>query len=360
MYRLMSASYELEASFAPEVLAPQHEGIYDTQLRAMAEVVVKGAGATLGVGSGAGQYYLRMPGNSPEYVSSVIWQGQDQGEANFAVMPPQDFSHRYFGVASPATPTGEKLWVEGVDLHPTGSRYGKILIDYNTLTDPSERIPLAIGAFVGGMRQHSIAESSGAELRGISLSPDVHQRLGTALLSFWRTLEIPPRASGEGTGTRAAFDLARQVIGHGIYQAKAGGQLDCRYDSLTELHDRRGIASGFLGEDSRTNSLTAVVRNHTTYPERIDYIQIPLSYTGGDAVISHYAITAHSVSTRFCVVSSNKIANSDPAELIASVQANKRRLDALDADDVGDVIRQLYDELGGFVNTLHQQETSQE
>ncbi|HEU4914255.1 MAG TPA: hypothetical protein VFT16_02505 [Candidatus Saccharimonadales bacterium] len=349
----MSTSYELEASFDPEILAPQHEGVYDTQLRAMSELVLTGAGATLGVGTGAGQYYLRMPGNVSKYVSTVIWPGQDQGETNFAVLPPQDFSHRYFGVASPATPNGDKLWVEGVGLLATGSRYGKILINYNTLSEPSSRVPLAIGAFVGNMGQRPEDEINSVAQRGISLSPDTHQRLGRALLSFWATLEMPLRITGEGTGTRAAFDLARQVIDRGVYQANAGGHLDCRYDSLMELRDRRGINSGFVGEDSRTNSLTAVVRNHTTYPERIDYIQIPLSYTGDDAVVSHYAITAHSVGARFCVVPHKKIATTDVAELIMSIQANKRRLDLLDTDGVDDVIRQLYDELGGFVKTLH-------
>jgi hypothetical protein len=308
-----------------------------------------GAGVEVGIGSTAAQSYLHVRGSTPEYLSSIIWENpQEADSACFAVLPPQDMARRYFGVTSRADETGDKMWVEGVDLHSMGSHYGKILVSYDALTDPDARVPLAAGAFVDSMRSYITRRHEGDATTTLGIDQNTHQRLGSTLLSLWDTLSLPPSIETKRPESRNAFDLARQIINQGVDQS-AKGKLECRFDKITAYEDTRGIVSGFVGEDSRTNSMTALVRNYMVYPERIDYIQIPLSYNGGDAIVSHYAISPNHVGTRFCVVPNEKVSSGNVTDLITAIQRSPRSLRGLDQEASTDLIRELYGELGKFV-----------
>ncbi|MET1033115.1 MAG: hypothetical protein ABWX94_01305 [Candidatus Saccharimonadales bacterium] len=347
----MSAEYDIESYAALQNLVPQQDVLYRNQLRSIADLTLHGVGFDVGVGSSARQYYLRLGGEVGQNVTSLAWQSStESGAVNFAVLPPREGARNYFGIVSPADHDEEKLWVEGVDLRPTGGGYGKLLVGYDSMMDRGRKIPIAIGAFVNTMRGQMVSPVQEAnETLIVGLNHETHQKLGAAILSFWQTLSMPPRLSIEHASSKSAFDLANLILVSELRRISQGGN-DSRFDTVRPHMDARGNIAGFVGKDNRSNSILALVRNNAVYPERIDYIQIPLSPKAeDDSVVSHYAIASSSISTRICIVSPALVKDENISDLVRTIQLNRQPHERVGGELLDDVVRELHAELGRLI-----------
>jgi len=343
------AEYTVEAHADLQELVPPQADFYRNQLRSITDLTMRGAGFDVGVGSSASQYYLRIGGGVTQNVPSLVWQSPSEPEVvNFAVLPPREGMRNYFGTVNPGDHDEDRLWVEGVDLQPAGGRYSRLLMGYEPLIEPARRIPMAIGAFIDTMRENVTPPTETDSTLVVGLDHDTHQKLGGAILSFWQTLSAPPGLAAEHAGSKSAFDLANLILVREVERYTHGGT-DSRFETVRLHRDARGNVAGFVGKDIRSNSVLALVRNNTVYPERIDYIQIPLSSEGDESVVSHYAISGRSIATRVCVLSSSLTNNENIGDLIRTIQRKKQPLEVIDDDSIGYVVRELHAELGRLV-----------
>lgn len=343
----------MDAMSEVQILVPQQTAFYQAQLRAVANFALQGAGADLGAGSDARQYFLHVAGSSPQNVSSFVWRNPaDPNSTNFVVLPPQDLSRRYFGVASGADGTGDKMWVEGVDLHATGSRYGRLLVSYNNLVEPATRVPLAIGALIDAMRTHLVAPDEERQTTSlVGLAPETHRRLGNALISFWNTVTPPADLSSERFSIKGAYDLTSLILRHQIELA-VEGKTDGRHTTLRPYLDARDNVTGFVGEDEQNKQVNIMVRDNTQYPERINYISWSTpnpEAADEDVVVSHYVITRDGVGARLCVLPSGVVMGIGVRGLVTKIQRHDAPLETLPPEEIGTIIRGLHSELGDLL-----------
>lgn len=350
-------AYTIESTAELQSLVPQQTDFYQSQLRAIGNFAFQGAGANLGAGSESTRYFLNIGGSAPQNVSSLVWRSPaDLHSANFAVLPPQEISRRYFGRTTKATEEGNALWVEGIDLHPVGSHYGKLLVSYNETVDQRNRVPLAIGAFIDSMRAHRALPVEERNITSvIGLDPDTHRELGNALLTFWETVTPATNLRTEQTSQRGAYDLASLILRREIELATQG-RPDGRHDILSTYVDARGNVSGFIGEDKENGLLSIMVRDSTTYPDTINYLSLATptpELSDEDIVVSHYAITPAGVGTRICVLSSEEMKHIGPKELVAKIQRRREPLEQVGPASLETIMRGLHAELGALLGSTH-------
>jgi hypothetical protein len=343
----MSMLYSIEAPFSVQHLASQQEELYQTQLQAIAALTLRGVGANIGIGSSVSQNYIDISTGASEFTTSLIWQNPRETNTNiFAVLPQKATARKYFGSVSQPDPNGNRFMVEGVNIHATGSNYGHMLIRYNEDIDPDQQVSFATLAFVRQMQAYQYNDSKDPNTAKIALRPSAHQRLGGALLSFWDTLSLPPSLEVQQSANKNAFELSRQIINHGVEQS-FNEHPNSPFDAVRAYRDTRGNIAGFVGHSLATNSVTIVVRNHLTFPERIDYIQIPFT-NGAEIPVSHHAITPYTLSSRYCIIEAEKVVGDRVNDLVLAIQTNQRPLEVQDSESVDDIVRELHTQLGGF------------
>ncbi len=347
----MSKQYSVGATAETQTLVPQQAEFYQAQLSAIANLTLRGAGADLHIASDVSQYYLNLGGVPRQSVSSLIWRSPTDPTAfNFAVVPPQDFSRRYFGTATAADTRGDSLWVEGVGLHDTGSRYGRLLLHYSEPTEPSSKVPLAMTALIDSLRFKPVDTEDQETTTLAGVDDATHRRLGNALLTFWDTTDRALDLQSERFSTRAAYDIANLVMRREIESIRKGIP-DGRHDSLRPYTDVRGAVAGFVGHDVRKGVTNIMIRDTTTYPNRIDYISIVEANNDIDenVVVSHYAITGLGVATRLCFLPTEEVERMGTSELVDRIQQHRQPLEMLDPQEIETVVRGLYGELGDLL-----------
>jgi hypothetical protein len=351
----MSLPYSIEASTGPQNLLPRQAALYESQLQAVAIFALHGAAADIGAGSEASQDFMRIGSGKGEPLTAMVWRGDSaQPGANFAALPVQAVGRKYFGIASQVG-DGTDIWVEGVNLHPTGSVYTKLRLGVDPAVAPNERVPLAIGALVETTRPERVRASRVAEAMAMGIDVDTHRRLGNAILSFWDTVTGPPQLSTEHSNTRSAFELANFVLAHQLGRLK-DVDIDDWPSNLVPFIDARGMTAGFTRIDEASNSLTSVIRNNTTFPEVIDYIQIPMvtNEDGDSIIVNHHSITRDVVGTRVCVLPAEMVAAGNISTLLNAVQIDDRPVEFIDdTNEVDVIVRDLHAEMGSLLNTSY-------